>query len=65
MAFAVAGIVAIITILFAMLQTVAARAGACPEEGDEIDPSGARESLALGLSIAVMIAASHWLAWPW
>jgi hypothetical protein len=60
MAFAIAGILTILTLLFAMLQAVAAGMSEVPTEG-----SGAMQTLCFGLTIAVMIAASHWLAWPW
>jgi zinc transporter ZupT len=64
MAFAIAGILTILTLLFAMLQAVAAGAGVC--DGDtQRESSGAMQTLCFGLTLAVMIAASHWLAWPW
>jgi hypothetical protein len=68
MAFVIAGLVAILTLLFAMMQACAAGGAYFP--GDDIDPddvdsSGASMTLTVGFSIALLIAASHWLAWPW
>lgn len=59
MAFVIAGVVVILTFLFAMMQ-----AGDAHNRSDP-DSSGASATITIGLSIAALIVASHWLAWPW